>query len=708
MRMKFNDEDMDASAFATYFDSNNPRDALRILVERGVEARVGCSSCHCDGEDEHAVTQAIVTDRQGTEGRAWFVHGPDCDLKRSPNWILADGWLCKGHMGRIGVLVKSFRNESEVLAPKPEDVEKAKKTLQSNIDLVDERLEGSGAWKIAEALKRRSQLKGKEVTKGYVSDFITVGSPTWVETIEGAPELGATTCELGTTTTAKSLRLRLLLTWLGSGKYVTGRHTEAGLTAGAEKVEGMGWTLRKGLLPSMDLSWAVIDNMHPHLLDKQIESRRNGFVQLSAMRNAELWARCRLKLLSNPSHPFDESMYKCTLLKVYDSKFIARFAFALFTYGVSTEERYSDKIVQPEKNDEKLLEAAKTVLKWNLAHEITFSVPKQLWPLIIEKGKKLEEKYGCEDIPLLLRSTPYKLSVLAYSFALLEGTTEPTERHVNLAYKWLDFCARDIELDDYAKWWRSQHQLNDSEYEGYRDTIETEIAADIEEHGGNAGEAYTFKLIEYLAKNEKGQRDELAAYINVDPKTVTKRANLLKGLGLLRSDMDGYHFTAKGVRFLKQWLPWIIPFASPSSPDYPAFEVKGGYLWQKLFLRYQKFPRIYSADIIGVIFESVKEDVLQKLLTDEPYAKKLHDIVLPFNPCNPKTGVTKGAKGINILKDVKDWCYANRNESGEVSLNNLTVFIGKELKQEPAAVIEQAFKQSILMPSNKPGAAVVV
>lgn len=82
--------------------------------------------------------------------------------------------------------------------------------------------------------------------------------------------------------------------------------------------------------------------------------------------------------------------------------------------------------------------------------------------------------------------------------------------------------------------------------------------------------------------------------------------------------------------------------------------------------------------------------------------------MLPFNPCNPKTGVPKGAKGINILKDVKDWCYANRNERGEISLNDLAVFIGKELKQEPTAVIEQAFKQSILMPSNKTGVAVVV
>jgi hypothetical protein len=53
----------------------------------------------------------------------------------------------------------------------------------------------------------------------------------------------------------------------------------------------------------------------------------------------------------------------------------------------------------------------------------------------MELSKRLELKYGCEDIPLLLRNIPYKLAVLAYSFALLEGNVEPVERHYQLAYE---------------------------------------------------------------------------------------------------------------------------------------------------------------------------------------------------------------------------------------------------------------------------------
>ena len=39
----------------------------------------------------------------------------------------------------------------------------------------------------------------------------------------------------------------------------------------------------------------------------------------------------------------------------------------------------------------------------------------------MELSKELEKRYGVEDIPLLLRNIPYKLAVIAYSFALLEG-----------------------------------------------------------------------------------------------------------------------------------------------------------------------------------------------------------------------------------------------------------------------------------------------
>ncbi|PUA32958.1 MAG: hypothetical protein B9J98_03480 [Candidatus Terraquivivens tikiterensis] len=554
LQLNFNELDKDPSAFATYFDTNNPRDALRILVERGLEP--GCpawwKSVECKCEDERAVTPAIMIDRLGNEGKAWFVHSQRCDLKRCPNWIIGEGWLCKGKNGRIGVLIEEFTPESEVASPLPDEVEVAKAYIRKLVN--EDGLKNSGVWKVAEALKRKSQLKGSEVVKGFASDLLTVASPVWVKTPEGPAELGATTCELGPSTTAKSKRVRMLIDWLGCGKYDTGRKTPAGLTAGAEKVEGMGWIVRKGLLPSMDLSFLVLDNMPPHAIDEQIESRRNGIVSITAIRSLELWARCRLKLLNNPAQPFDEMLYRCTALKMFDSKLIARFTFAVFTYGVSTEERYTDEIIDPKPEDDELLKHARTILRWNLSRETTYEVRRELWPIIMRYGKELELRYGCEDVPLLLRAIPYKLACLAYSFALLEGYDEPEERHVRLAYEWLDFCAKDIQLDGYAEWWRSQHELSDVEYEACKARIEQEIQADMREHGGGMEETVFFKMIEYIAKNEKGQRDEIAAYANVDPDTITRKARVLKGLGLLRSDKDGYRFTAKGVRFFKRWL----------------------------------------------------------------------------------------------------------------------------------------------------------
>jgi len=57
---------------------------------------------------------------------------------------------------------------------------------------------------------------------------------------------------------------------------------------------------------------------------------------------------------------------------------------------------------------------------------------------------------------------------------------------------------------------------------------------------------------------------------------------------------------------------------------------------------------------------------------------------------------------------VKSWGQTYRNERGEISLLDLADFIKKELKQQPQRVIKLAFDQAILVPSPKPGKAVVV
>jgi hypothetical protein len=557
----------DPSAFATYFDTNNLKDALSVYFERTKFPR--CSAWHRkavpSGDREKAITRGILLDLQAREGRAWFIHGPRCDLSKAPNWIIADGWLCKGARGRIGVLIMGFTHESEVLAPSMEEVERAREILRRLPE--GDKIEGSGAFKVAKIIRKKVNAKGGEVVKGFTADLLTTASPVWVKTPESEGELGATTCELGPSTNYKSQRSRFLVSWLGAGKYLHGRKTEAGLTAGLEKIEGLGWVVKKGALPSADLSFIIVDNAPPYVLDEQIESRRNGVVSIAGIKSMEIWARTRLKLLNNPLQPFDELVYKCVGLKMFDSKLIARLTFAIYTYGISVDERYDPAVSTLTTEEEAVLEAARTVLRWNLSQEATYTVPLSLWPKIMEYSKQLELKYGCEDIPLLLRNIPYKLAVLAYSFALLEGEAEPTERHYRLAYEWLDFCAHDIELDKYAEVQKMLHNLSNDEYRAISKALLDDIAKDVKEKGGTLRDTYLFRIVDYIVKHGKSRRDELAAYLEVDEKTVTRKVNVLKGLGLLRSDKDGYSFTPKGVKFVKQWLVHVSEV-----PDVPTFE----------------------------------------------------------------------------------------------------------------------------------------
>jgi hypothetical protein len=585
-------ENFDASAFATYFDSDSPKDAWKILKQNGTVA--GCDKISVKGENETAVTQAIVSDRRGNEAKAWFVYDHEkCDLRTSPNWIYSQGWLCRGLKGRIGVLVTEFQAESEVMMPKAETVEASKEYLRS-IRTEDE----ATVWKVARALHKKSNLKGLEATRGFVSDLLFIGAPVWTKTPEGPQIIGMTSLECGESTTAKSQREREVVDWLKAGKYESGRKTSAGLAAGAEKIEGIGWVMRKGLLPSADLSFIILDNMFPHALDEHIESRRNGIIELSTIKSCELWGRTRLKLLSNPAMPFDQHLHKCVALKVYDSKFIARFTFVTFTYGEKPDVRYDPKIEELSEKDQAVLNAAWNVLRWNLSQEVTYTVPVKLWPKIMEYSKQLELTFGNEEIPLFLRANPHKVATLAYCFALFEGT-EPTERHVEQANQWLTECGVDMEMDEFTEEWKKEHTLSEEEYSGLKLAIEAQTSFDMKEHGGELRDSELFKFFEYIARRGQAQMEEIAAAASLSDQTVKRRAKEMKGLGLIQSSIRGYFFTPKGVRFYKRWLRGLNgpngltfkghkPFGGGKVPETPkteaneAIKATTDFLWTKV------------------------------------------------------------------------------------------------------------------------------
>lgn len=569
----FNGKEIDtASSFATYFDTNNPKDALAVLLERGIVANCGAwkNSMSCIGAEERAVTQAIVMDPTATEGRAWFVHNSNCDLKRAPNWIFAQGWMCKGQKGRIGILVQSFKHESEITAPDQETVINARTLLQKSTSHEEPTI-----FKIANALRKRSNLKGEETTRGYKADLLTISAPVWTKTPEGPPMLSMTSLEIGVTTSAKSQREREIIKWLGVGKYEAGKKTAAGLAAGVDKIEGMGFVVRKGLLPSADLSFLIVDNSPPHALDEWIESRRNGVVAVSTIRSLELWARTRLKLLSNPLSSFDEHFQKCAVLKMFDDKLIARFTFAILTYGVDIDTRYKPTIEVTTKEEEDLLNATRVILRWNLSQETTYTVPDDLWPLIMEFSKNLELKFGNEEIPLFLRSNPQKIATLSYCFALFEGT-EPNVKHVQQAYNWMLECGQDMELDDFSSQWKQEKHLSDVEFTQIKEWIESKISDEVKESGGERRDTIIFRFFEIISKSGQPiQMEEVAAQTQVSNETVKRRAKELKGLGLIKSGIKGYSLTPKGVRFLKRYFNEIKQNTDPDDLNDTNFKAKG-------------------------------------------------------------------------------------------------------------------------------------
>jgi len=167
-------------------------------------------------------------------------------------------------------------------------------------------------------------------------------------------------------------------------------------------------------------------------------------------------------------------------------------------------------------------------------------------------SKRLELKFGNEDIPLFLRANPHKIAALSYVFALFEGT-EPTEKHVEQAYDWLTQCGVDLELDEYTTQWKEEHKLSEEDYQALDEAISKKIIEEMQA-GGDFKETTLYQFLDYIARHGQAQMEEIAAASRVSDATVKRRAKEMKGLGLVKSSRNGYFFTVKGVRFWKKWL----------------------------------------------------------------------------------------------------------------------------------------------------------
>lgn len=349
-------------------------------------------------------------------------------------------------------------------------------------------------------------------------------------------------------------------------------------------------------------------------------------VRVSAIKNARLWARCRMKIINNPPNPFDEYLYKCLALEGWDRKMIARFAFATLTRGVSTEDRYRGREDEAEDGDGDLLNVAKTLIRWNLSRETVYKPDRKVWAEVLERGRELEEEFGNGRIPLLLRANPYKLSLLSYSFAILEGDEKPRIRHVELAYEWLRKCVLELELGEFTEYYRQEHSLTEKEYTEGRKRIGKEIDKEVDEHGMPPEESGMWGIISYLGRHGQGQRDEIAGTAEVSSKTISRRAKALKGLRLLRSGKDGYRFTAKGVRFFKR----LIEDGGIDALDVDEGEATAKEVDEKILNYYEEYgsPHWTVArflDPLAEYFEDMGRDDLR------PYVnrlKKKGDIIL--------------------------------------------------------------------------------
>jgi hypothetical protein len=149
--------------------------------------------------------------------------------------------------------------------------------------------------------------------------------------------------------------------------------------------------------------------------------------------------------------------------------------------------------------------------------------------------------------------------------------------------------------------------------------------------------------------------EEIAAALDVADKTVKRRARDLKGLGLIKSGMQGYFLTPKGVRFLKRWLIDVEKKAgeqqellTDSDDAQKQLPVNEGV---------PRVPRVPEKKVRGVFFKNKNNVVVHEdnsIIKNNPFDPKTEDIEdsedtiiisgttaedVPSDPSVPKTRI---------------------------------------------------------------------
>lgn len=518
---------------------------------------------------------------------------------------------------------------------------------------------------ILENFEDYSQIVGRRnLARTAVLCFFT---PIWVRFNNEMQKGWGNIDIIGDTTTAKSETLRKMIRLLKAGMLITAETASAvGLTGATIQLEGGGWFVDWGFLVLCDRKLLAIDGAHKLPFSQWAalaEAERSGVVMIVKAGKNSAYARTRQIKISNAidreadkytTKSLANFFYPCQSLgTTLDKTSIARLDLAAFADSKDVKAEEINKTFDGVYD--KRLELLSEVLRWCWSGTAKVTFTEKAVKKLLDAATELHNMFFCETIPLTSIDMKWKLARTSTALAFLTLSTEDfkelvvTEAHV-------EEVVRSIK-DEYVR-----VGLNSLAQETKFEVLTIEeidfIINTIIEATKNALNQETVEnIFKFIVTHGRVTRDEIKTKFNI-----SENKQLRPLLAILSSEK--LTKTGKGL--------------------YPTAKLVQAH---KLIL--ERLSRLTSISRVG-----------------EGPPKKTE---------KEKNKFIRGPSGkvVNLVKlvrvNVKSWCYEHRNEKSEISLEELAKFIREELKEEPQRVIEEAFKQEILMEHpTKSGWAVVI
>jgi len=376
---------------------------------------------------------------------------------------------------------------------------------------------------------------------------------------------------IGDSTTAKSETMRKLIILMKIGQIISGEMSSiAGLAGASVQATGGQWFTDFGILPLNDKKFLAIDGAHilkKEELSKLAESERNGKIEITKASKGEAYARTRQCKIMNPldgdqinTVSMDSFLYPVqSLQNNFQLQNISRIDLACFVSNdIPPEDRNKPIDGTYDYRLEYLSDLVRLVWAQNYIVEFTEETMQE----ILKQSTLLENKFQCDEFPLITNDQKTKLAKLSASVACLTISFNDTLDKLTVLPEHVRYISEIIQYE-YTK--AGLDKLSKKSHFGnISDLVLNDIVEQIKRKIVDYTTQEILEVLVWIAESGQFTNEEIGDQFGLSRDSQTRpMISILKNERVIKNGRNNLVITKKGVQIAK----FIDNPSRPSNPE---------------------------------------------------------------------------------------------------------------------------------------------